>query len=53
MAFGTARIQGYYIIDGQQRLTTSIILLNVILDKFEDGEDINYTDKGKWQKLFI
>ncbi|HQD93048.1 MAG TPA: DUF262 domain-containing protein [Bacilli bacterium] len=45
--------KAYYIIDGQQRLTTSIILLNVILDKFEDGEDINYTDKEKWQETFL
>ena len=45
--------KAYYIIDGQQRLTTSIILLNVILGKFEDGEDINYTDKEKWQETFL
>lgn len=34
--------KAYYIIDGQQRLTTIIILLHVILSKFNDDDLINY-----------
>lgn len=33
--------KAYYIIDGQQRLTTIIILLHVILSKFNDDDLIN------------
>jgi len=37
--------KGYYLIDGQQRLTTSIILIQLILEQFEnnDNEYINKT----------
>lgn len=34
--------KAYYIIDGQQRLTTIIILLHVILSKFNDEDLLNY-----------
>ena len=45
--------KAYYIIDGQQRLTTSIILLNAILDTFEEDDDIIYDRKEKWQEQFL
>lgn len=45
--------KAYYIIDGQQRLTTSIILLNVILEQFDDEDDINYAEKKVWQERFL
>ncbi|MFW6026897.1 MAG: DUF262 domain-containing protein [Candidatus Woesearchaeota archaeon] len=35
--------KGYYVIDGQQRLTTSIILIQLILEEFENEEYINKT----------
>jgi len=28
----------YYVVDGQQRLTTSILLIQAILERFPDGE---------------
>lgn len=45
--------KAYYIIDGQQRLTTSIILLNTILDYFSDEDHINYQSKQAWQERFL
>jgi hypothetical protein len=43
----------YYIVDGQQRLTTSIVLLKVILDKFSDNDSINYDEKSDITKKFL
>ena len=43
----------YYLIDGQQRLTTSIILINELLDKFSDNEGINFNSKKNWQEKFL
>jgi uncharacterized protein with ParB-like and HNH nuclease domain len=43
----------YYLIDGQQRLTTSIILINELLSHFSDAEGINYTSIKDWQKRFL
>ena len=45
----------YYVIDGQQRLTTIIILLRVLLDKFEDewiGDENGY-EKEDLIKTFL
>jgi uncharacterized protein with ParB-like and HNH nuclease domain len=35
-------LKAYYIIDGQQRLTTTIILLNSILSNYGEDEGINF-----------
>ena len=43
----------YYLIDGQQRLTTSIILINELLNKFSDDEGVNYNSKSDWLKKFL
>ncbi|WP_395331358.1 DUF262 domain-containing HNH endonuclease family protein [Novosphingobium sp. BL-8H] len=43
----------YFVVDGQQRLTTAIILIQVILEKINDGDKINYTDKDDIRKKFI
>lgn len=43
----------YYLIDGQQRLTTSIILINEILNQFADSEGINFKDKSYWVNKFL
>lgn len=43
----------YYLIDGQQRLTTSIILINELLNQFSDSEGINFNSKNDWIKKFL
>lgn len=43
----------YYLIDGQQRLTTSIILVNQILSLFKDDEGINFKEKSYWINKFL
>lgn len=42
-----------YIVDGQQRLTTSIILIQCILESIEEDRPLNYTPKDQIQKKFI
>ncbi|MEK0362180.1 DUF262 domain-containing protein [Pseudomonas sp. CBC3] len=42
-----------YIVDGQQRLTTAVILIQAILERMEDGELLNYTDKSEILKKYI
>lgn len=43
----------YYLIDGQQRLTTSIILVNEILKLYNDDEGINFKEKSYWVNKFL
>lgn len=43
----------YYIIDGQQRLTTLVILLHEILRTFNYDEGINYGTKSEWTDRFL
>lgn len=45
--------KAYYVIDGQQRLTTIIILLNAILSQFEDNEEINFEEKRDLVKKYL
>jgi uncharacterized protein with ParB-like and HNH nuclease domain len=46
-------MSAYYVIDGQQRLTTLIILLHEILRTFDDNEGINYGAKSEWIDRFL
>ncbi|MDD5615185.1 MAG: DUF262 domain-containing HNH endonuclease family protein [Candidatus Methanoperedens sp.] len=46
-------LKAYYIIDGQQRLTTIIILLKVIIDKFDESEGINFEPRNTWITRFL
>jgi hypothetical protein len=45
--------QPFFIVDGQQRLTTAIILTQVILERLEPGQKLNYTEKADIQRKFI
>lgn len=45
--------KAYYLIDGQQRLTTSIILINEILSNIDDGGDILFENKNIWINKFL
>lgn len=42
-----------YIVDGQQRLVTLLILIRVILDRFADGQTINFYHKDDLRKRFF
>ncbi|WP_236180348.1 DUF262 domain-containing protein [Pseudomonas mosselii] len=42
-----------YVVDGQQRLTTAIILLQAILERIPDTELLNFTTKNDIQKKYI
>lgn len=43
----------FYIVDGQQRLTTIIILIQVISEKLKESEELNYTSKEEIFKKYI
>lgn len=42
-----------YVVDGQQRLTTSILLIQTIIESVPDGEKLNYTSIDDIRKKFI
>ena len=46
-------LSAYYIVDGQQRLTTLIILINQLLKQFNDDEGINFKQKDFWINKFL
>lgn len=48
-----AGLSAYYVIDGQQRLTTLIILINEILNQFGDNEKVNFKQKSYWVDKFL
>ena len=51
--FLKAGYKAYYLIDGQQRLTTAIILINEILNKFENDAIVNCRKKSVWEEKFL
>ena len=46
-------LKPFFIIDGQQRITTCIILVNAILKKIKDEEEINYEPGYNWIAKFL
>ncbi len=46
-------LSAFYIIDGQQRLTTSIILINQVLQQFSNDDGINFDSKEAWVSRFL
>jgi hypothetical protein len=43
----------YFVVDGQQRLTTSIVLIQAIIESIGEDEKLNFTEKSEIQKKFI
>ncbi|RCW52064.1 DUF262 domain-containing protein [Paenibacillus prosopidis] len=45
--------KAYYVVDGQQRLTTAVILMQVILEKMADDETLLHDEKEEIRKKYI
>ena len=45
--------QPFFVVDGQQRLTTAIILIHVILERLSPDEKLNYSVKADIQRKFV
>lgn len=43
----------FFVVDGQQRLTTAIVLVQAILEAIPDNTSINYTSTSEIRKKFI
>jgi hypothetical protein len=43
----------YYVVDGQQRLTTATILIKCLLDSVAEGTQLAYTDKADHVKKYL
>ena len=43
----------FYVVDGQQRLTTILIIIQCILEELDDNAELNYSSKGDIRRKFI
>jgi hypothetical protein len=43
----------YYVVDGQQRLTTAIILIKCLLSRLADGQQLAFTEKPDLAKKYL
>jgi uncharacterized protein with ParB-like and HNH nuclease domain len=43
----------YFVVDGQQRLTTAIVLIQAILERIGENETLNFTARTDIQRKFI
>lgn len=43
----------FYVVDGQQRLTTTIVLLQALTEVVENGRKLNYTDVADIKRKFL
>jgi uncharacterized protein with ParB-like and HNH nuclease domain len=46
-------LKAFYVIDGQQRLTTVIILIDCILENYGETDGVNLEAKTDWVKKFL
>ncbi|MCP4579728.1 MAG: DUF262 domain-containing protein [Deltaproteobacteria bacterium] len=46
-------LKAYYVVDGQQRLTTAIVFVDQLLKQFADNEGINFKTKDSWVSKFL
>lgn len=47
------KYEPYYIVDGQQRLTTAIILIEAIVESLNENEELNYTSVCDIRRKYI
>jgi len=45
--------QPYFVVDGQQRLTTAIVMIQAILEHLPPGQKLNFTDWADIQRRFV
>lgn len=45
--------QPFFVVDGQQRMTTVIILIQVLLERLNSGDKLNFTSREDIQRRFI
>ncbi len=47
------KFKPYHVVDGQQRLTTVVILLQVLIERLQDDDQVNYTPRLDIRRKFI